>query len=92
MNKKKIATDYKNNIDLLQSYNKKYYEDSDPTVSDNEYDSLKTKILLLEKKYKFLNSEKSPSKTIGYKPSRNFNKVVHKVPMLSLANAFGKKI
>ena len=88
---KKIEINYKKMINLLQIYNKKYYEESDPAVSDEEYDTLKKDILLLEQKYKFLNSEKSPSRTVGYKPSRNFNKVVHKVPMLSLSNAFGEK-
>ena len=88
---KKIEINYKKKINLLQIYNKKYYEESDPAVSDEEYDTLKKDILLLEQKYKFLNSEKSPSRTVGYKPSRNFNKVAHKVPMLSLSNAFGEK-
>ena len=88
---KKIEINYRKKINLLQIYNKKYYEESDPAVSDEEYDTLKKDILLLEQKYKFLNSEKSPSRTVGYKPSRNFNKVVHKVPMLSLSNAFGEK-
>ena len=88
---KKIEINYKKMINLLQIYNKKYYEESDPAVSDEEYDTLKKNILLLEQKYKFLNSEKSPSRTVGYKPSRNFNKVAHKVSMLSLSNAFGEK-
>ena len=88
---KKIEINYKKKINLLQIYNKKYYEESDPAVSDEEYDTLKKDILLLEQKYKFLNSEKSPSRTVGYKPSRNFNKEAHKVPMLSLSNAFGEK-
>ena len=88
---KKIEINYRKKINLLQIYNKKYYEESDPAVSDEEYDTLKKDILLLEQKYKFLNSEKSPSRTVGYKPSRNFNKVAHKVSMLSLSNAFGEK-
>ena len=45
----------------------------------------------LEKKYKFINSEKSPSKTVGYKPSKNFKKVEHRVSMLSLSNAFSEE-
>ena len=35
---------------------------------------LKKEILDLEKKYKFLKSKNSPSKSIGYKPSKNFKK------------------
>ncbi|MDA9631271.1 NAD-dependent DNA ligase LigA, partial [Candidatus Pelagibacter sp.] len=51
---------------------------------------LKRDILILENKFEFLKSKNSPSKVVGYKPSKNFQKVKHKVPMLSLANAFGE--
>jgi DNA ligase (NAD+) len=88
MNKKKIESDYKKKINLLTSYNKNYYDASKPLVSDKAYDDLKNSILILESKYSFLNSEKSPSKVVGFKPSKNFQKVTHRAPMLSLANAF----
>jgi DNA ligase (NAD+) len=91
MNKKKIESDYKKKINLLTSYNKNYYDASKPLVSDKVYDDLKNSILILESKYSFLNSEKSPSKVVGFKPSKNFQKVTHRAPMLSLANAFGRE-
>ena len=88
MNKKKIEADYKKKINLFYNYNKNYYNKSNPDVTDVVYDELKKEILSLEKKYKYLNSKKSPSKTVGFKPSKNFKKIKHRVPMLSLANAF----
>ena len=91
MNKKKIESDYKKKINLLTSYNKNYYDANKPLVSDKVYDDLKNSILILESKYSFLNSEKSPSKVVGFKPSKNFQKVTHRAPMLSLANAFGRE-
>ena len=91
MNKKKIESDYKKKIKLLNSYNKEYYDASKPLVSDKEYDDLKNSILNLENQYSFLNSENSPSKIVGFKPSKNFQKKNHRVPMLSLANAFEKE-
>ena len=91
MNKKKIESDYKKKIKLLTNYNKNYYDASKPLVSDKAYDDLKNSILILESKYSFLNSEKSPSKVVGFKPSKNFRKVTHRAPMLSLANAFGRE-
>ncbi|MDA7734436.1 NAD-dependent DNA ligase LigA [Candidatus Pelagibacter sp.] len=91
MNKKKIETEYKKKIKLIIDYNKNYYDVSKPIVSDKVYDDLKNSILILEKKYSYLNSENSPSKTIGFQPSKNFKKMPHKVPMLSLANAFGRE-
>ena len=90
MDKKEIETNYKKKIKLLTNYNKNYYDKSSPLVSDKEYDNLKQDILLLEQKYKFLNSSNSPSKTVGYKPSKNFKKSLHRVPMLSLGNAFSE--
>jgi DNA ligase (NAD+) len=90
MNKKKIEIGYYKKIKLLMDYNRNYYDVSKPLVSDKEYDDLKNSILNLESKYSFLNSENSPSKIVGFKPSKNFQKVAHRVQMLSLANAFGR--
>ncbi len=91
MNKKKIYSDYKKKIAKLREYNRDYYEESNPKVSDKNYDDLKEKILELEKNYKFLKSKNSPSKVVGHKPSKNFIKSSHKVPMLSLGNAFSEE-
>ena len=91
MKKKAIEVEYNKKIKLYDKYNKYYYNNSSPKVSDKEFDELKADILLLEKKYKFINSEKSPNITVGYKPSKNFKKVEHKVSMLSLSNAFSEE-
>ena len=91
MNKKGIKVEYNKKIKLYNEYNKYYYKNSSPKVSDKEFDELKHDILSLEKKYEFINSEKSPSKIVGYKPSKNFKKVKHRAPMLSLSNAFSEE-
>ena len=91
MIKKNLESEYKKKIKLLTNYNKNYYDTSKPLVSDKEYDDLKNSILVLESKYTFLNSKKSPSKVVGFKPSKNFQKIAHRAPMLSLANAFGRE-
>ena len=88
MNIKKIQTDYKKKIKLIAKLNKYYYEKSNPLVSDSEYDELKKEILTIEKNNNFLVSKESPSEIVGFKPSKNFKKISHSVPMLSLANAF----
>ena len=90
MDKNKIQLNYSNKIKLFKKLNKFYYEKSQPMVDDRQYDKLKKDILELENKYEYLNSDFSPSKTIGYKPSKNFKKILHRVPMLSLSNAFTK--
>ena len=91
MNKKKIEIQYSEKIKLFNKYNKFYYDKSKPLVSDEEYDQLKKNILLFEKEYDFLKSKDSPLKIVGYKPSKNFKKALHRVPMLSLANAFDEE-
>ncbi len=88
INKSKLLNSYNKKIKLLDTYNKFYYEKSSPKVTDEIFDKLKEEIHLLEKKHDFLKSKNSPSKIIGYKPSKNFEKKKHKVPMLSLSNAF----
>ena len=86
-----IKKDYFKKIKLIQEYNKYYYDKDKPIITDQEYDSLKKKIIDLENRYNFLKSKKSPTETIGFKPSKNFIKVKHKTPMLSLGNAFNEK-
>ncbi len=88
METNQIKKIYKEKIKLYLKYNKFYYDKSKPLIDDSEFDNLKKEILLLEKKYTFLKSDNSPSKLVGYIPSKNFKKVKHKVPMLSLSNAF----
>ncbi len=88
MKKKEIQKIYKKKIKLIKKFNEFYYNKSKPAVTDEEYDNLKKEILLLEEKYNFLDLIESPSKIVGHKPSKNFKKDFHRVPMLSLANAF----
>ena len=91
MDKNLIKKKYQKKINLYNYYNKKYYNDNISEITDFDYDKLKKDILDLEKQYKFLKSNKSPLITVGYKPSKNFKKIKHKVPMLSLANAFNEE-
>ena len=86
-----IKKDYLKKIKLILKCNKFYHDKSKPSISDQEYDILKKEIINLEKKFNFLNSKDSPSETVGYKPSKNFKKLKHKVPMLSLGNAFNEE-
>ena len=91
MNNKLIEKEYIKKINLFKKYNKSYYSDSISIVSDEEFDILKKKILKLENKYKLLKNKYSPSVSVGFKPSKNFKKVRHKVPMLSLGNVFSEE-
>ena len=90
MDKILIKKNYKKKIELYNYYNKKYYDQNISEIPDAAFDNLKNEIIDLEKKNTFLSNKKSPSQSVGYKPSKNFKKVKHGVPMLSLANAFDR--
>ena len=91
MNNDLIKKDYFKKIKLLQNCNKHYYDKAKPIFSDEEFDLLKKDIIDLENRYNFLSDKKSPTKSVGFKPSKNFQKVKHKVAMLSLGNAFNEE-
>ena len=91
MNKDLIKKDYKKKIDLYNYYSQKYFDENRSEISDSEFDVLKKDIIELENKYKFLKSKKSPQIKVGHLPSKNFRKLPHRVPMLSLANAFSEE-
>jgi DNA ligase (NAD+) len=73
---------------LLNRYNKEYYENDEPSVPDAEYDKLFRELQTLEKQNPDLKSKTSPTAKVGGKPLAKFNTVKHEVPMLSLDNAF----
>ena len=86
-----IKKNYLKKIKLLKKYNKFYYDKNKPLISDKEYDELKQDIFNIEKSNPELISKESPSLTVGFKPSKNFIKIRHRVPMLSLSNAFDEE-
>ena len=88
MIKSDLIKKYKTKIKNFYKHRKLYYDKSNPIISDNEFDKLKQEILDLEKNFPYLISKKSISNIVGYKPSKVFEKYKHKVPMLSLSNAF----
>ncbi len=88
MKEKDIKIIYIKKLEQIKKYNEAYFDKSNPLITDSEYDKLKTEILNLEDKYKYLTKLRSSDSNVGFKPSKSFRKISHKVPMLSLANAF----
>ena len=91
MTDEKIKQKYLKKIKLFKKYNKNYYDLNEPLVGDYVFDELKLEILNLEKRYVFLNHKDSPKNSVGFRPSKLFKKVRHKIPMLSLSNAFNRE-
>jgi DNA ligase (NAD+) len=72
----------------LERHNRLYYNEAAPEVSDAEYDTLFRELQALEAEHESLRTADSPTQRVGSAPSEGFREVAHRVPMLSLANAF----
>ncbi len=72
----------------INYHNYRYYVLDDPEIPDSEYDRLMRELQELEAKYPELITPDSPTQRVGAEPLEAFGEVRHKVPMLSLANAF----
>ena len=72
----------------LAEHDRRYYQDDAPTVPDAEYDALRREYGELEAAFPALADAASASKRVGAAPSERFAKHRHRVPMLSLGNAF----
>ena len=72
----------------IERHNRLYYNEANPEVTDAEYDRLFRELAQLEAAHPQLVTPDSPTQRVGSAPSEGFDTVIHRVPMLSLANAF----
>ena len=91
MNNNEIKKKYTDKIKEIKLHNKLYFDKNNPKISDEKYDQLKKEIIKLETKYPYLENKDSPSKMVGFRPSKNFLKSKHREKMLSLSNVFTKE-
>ncbi|WP_455487668.1 NAD-dependent DNA ligase LigA [Haemophilus sp.] len=83
-----IQTQIDNLRKTLRQYEYEYHVLDNPTVPDSEYDRLFHQLKALELAHpEFLTSD-SPTQRVGAKPLSGFSQISHKIPMLSLDNAF----
>jgi DNA ligase (NAD+) len=73
----------------LDRANFHYYVKDAPEISDAEYDRLLRELEALEAAHPELVTPDSPTQRVGAQPAKEFGEVRHRVPMLSLGNAFG---
>jgi DNA ligase (NAD+) len=73
---------------LLDEHSHYYYVLDEPQISDGEYDRLFQELLRIEEAHPGWITPDSPSQRVGGAPLDKFNQVEHRLPMLSLENAF----
>jgi len=74
--------------DDINEHNRRYYDESSPTISDVEYDRLLEELQRLEAKHPELVSSESPTQRVGGKPVEELTPVEHRVPMMSIDNTY----
>ena len=72
----------------IEYHNYRYYVLDAPEISDAEYDQLMEELRRLEAEHPELQSPESPTQRVGAGPLEAFGIVEHRLPLLSLANAF----
>ncbi len=77
--------------DLIHHHDFRYYVLDDPEISDAAYDALMRELQKLEDDFPDLRQSNSPTQRVGGKALDMFQKVKHRVPMLSLANALAEE-
>jgi DNA ligase (NAD+) len=75
----------------LNHHNHLYYVESDPQISDYDFDMLLNQLIDLEKCFPEFASETSPTKRVGGDITKKFTSIKHRFPMLSLSNTYSRE-
>jgi DNA ligase (NAD+) len=75
----------------LNHHNHLYYVESDPQISDYDFDMLLNQLIDLENKFPEFASETSPTKRVGGDITKKFASIKHRFPMLSLGNTYSRE-
>lgn len=76
---------------ILKQANYEYYNIDNPSITDQEYDKYLRELINLEEKYPEFADPNSPTKRVGGEAIDKFQKVQHKIPMISLSNVFNEE-
>lgn len=87
-NKKSAATRITELQAQIKEHDRRYYTLDKPTISDYEYDRLMQELVEIEVQFPELVTTDSPSQRVGGVALDSFEKIAHRIPMLSLQNAY----
>ncbi|MDG1148551.1 MAG: NAD-dependent DNA ligase LigA [Crocinitomicaceae bacterium] len=91
MNQNEAIARIKELTTVLNRHNHLYYVESNPEISDYDFDMLLKKLQALEMQFPDFVNDHSPTKRVGGDITKKFETVVHKYPMLSLSNTYSKE-
>jgi DNA ligase (NAD+) len=74
--------------EIIRYHDERYYQQSDPEISDYEYDHLLNRLRELEASHPELITPDSPTQRVAGQPAEGFEKYIHRRPMLSLDNTY----
>ena len=77
-------------VDVINLANYNYHVLDNPTITDQEYDSLYRELEVLEEKYPELVRDDSPTHRVGGVVLDSFEKITHSIPMMSLGDVFNE--
>ena len=88
MNKAEAKIEIEKLTEELNRHNHLYYVESNPEISDFDFDMLLEKLQKLEIEFPEFASEVSPTKRVGGDITKKFETIKHRYPMLSLSNSY----
>ncbi len=88
---KQAKSRYSELVAELNEHSYKYHSLDKPIISDRQYDKLFDELLAMESQFPELIQADSPSQRVGSEPISKFEKVKHRVPMLSLSNSYSEE-
>ena len=87
----KVKKEYLALVGELNKHNDLYHNQDSPEITDQEYDQLFKRLLILEDEFPNIKTSNSPSERVGSGPVSDLKPFNHTIPMLSLDNAFDNK-
>lgn len=91
MNKQQVKQRIEKLKELINHHRYLYHVLDEQEISDAAFDSLKHELYILEQQYPEFITSDSPTQRVGGEALKEFKKIEHKVPMLSIEDIFSEK-